>query len=179
MKSLFLALVIASSYFNGSFGLDFFRKVQIPKKPKHTLESDMDKVMLGICIFSSGFNGTDSMPLHLVKSSYAIGGALISISGFFHLFKRVLNSDYSDEFPSSYPNSYETITNNLSLDITFLTGALFSLTGIAIRRMDNSDSTSDTALAFTIAGMTLMGLEVGKQFSKEVVPHIISFLNKH
>lgn len=178
MKTLLLALFITISYFNFIFGLDFFRKVQIPKKPKHTLESDINKVMVGICLFSSGFNGTNSIPLHLVKASYAIGGAVIAATGFFHLLERALESDFSDGFSSSYPHSYDTFINNLSLDATFLIGAAFSATGIVIRHLGESNSTSDTALAFTIAGTTLMGLEVGRHFSKECLPHIIALFNK-
>ena len=60
----------------------------------------------------------------------------------------------------------------------FLTGATLSAIGVLLRCASESRETSDSALACTIVGMTLMGLVFGEQFGNDYIPHIKAYFKQ-
>lgn len=153
-------------------GLDFLRTKKI-KTEKYTKKSDLHKMAIGAALFSTGLTGTDSIPLHVVRWSYAISGGFIALTG----ATQLLENWYNNVNESNYADSYEKCIHAIAHNKIFLTGAAFSIAGVILRHASNTKDTSDSSLACSVVGITLMGLVVGEQISKEYSPHIIAFFN--
>lgn len=180
MKLRIILFLISFLYIMPSsciLGFEFARKPPvIEKSEKYTKKSDLHKIAIGLSLFTSGLTGTDSIPLHIIKGSYFITGSLIALSGAAQLLAKMIDP-YSDN-QSFYPSSYEKLMHKLAHDNMFLTGAALSSIGLLLRCGSETRNTSDSALACTIVGMTLMGLVAGEQLSKDYLPSIKAYFNK-
>ena len=177
MKSRIILSIMSFLYIvpcSGILGLEFLRKP--PVIERYNKKSDLHKIVVGLSLFTSGLTGTDSIPLHLIKGSYTISGALIALSGAAQLVIKIVDP-HGDNQPL-YSPSYEKSINKIAHNNMFLTGATLSAIGVLLRCASESRETSDSALACTIVGMTLMGLVFGEQFGNDYIPHIKAYFNK-
>lgn len=179
LKGPLFALIFFTSFIYSSIaGFNFFQKEPPPiiKNYPYSVKLDVNKIVFGSILFCSGIAATDSIPLHMVKASYTITGALIGSSGIAQLVWRLAQDEH--EGGSLYPNSYEQSISYLLYDNRiFLAGAALTLSGAFLRLMESE--TSDMALACTISGMTLTGLEISKHVAHHYGPHILALIKKY
>lgn len=153
-------------------GLDLLRKQNNAKKAAAA------KIGAGVMLALPGCIDNNSFPLTISQSLSGILGGGLLLAGMYQIIVEILAEEEAKS--SVYPDTqhFDNFVRKIITDPQFLQGATVAAAGVLFNMANETPYVSDTSMACSAIGVTLMGLSVARQFNKDYIPDIKVYFNK-
>lgn len=139
-------------------------------------KSGLGKMGVGAALFTAAYTQTDSIPVNIAQKMGALGGGACFVAGLYQMYVDCVAEEEAKSSVHPDTSRFDIFINKVITHKAFLTGAALGVLGLILQK-SNGD-VPDTSFACNVAALTLMGVTLGTQFSKDYLPEIIKFFNK-